>query len=118
MVWGEFCKQCSERFKGESVFSGIICIALYSISLIKVHSHHPKLHVVVRSSFLTFHNWRLPCVSSEHSIKLMEGNDDEDETYSVIVISLPPPPCKLGLFSFKSCCYGVERIDLRRAYGM
>ena len=39
------------------------------------------------SSFLTFHNWRLLCVSGEHSIQLIEGNDDKDKIYSVIVIS-------------------------------
>lgn len=52
-----------------------------------MHSHHPILHAVVRGSFLIFHNWRLRCVSSEHSIKLIVDNDDEDKIYSVIVIS-------------------------------
>lgn len=61
----------------------------------------------------------LLCVSSEHSIKLIEGNDDEDKIYSVIVISPnQPPPCKLGLFAFKSCCYGVEWIRSLKAYGI
>lgn len=32
--------------------------------------------------------------------------------------SQPPPPWKLRLFAFRSCCYGVEGIDVLRAYGI
>lgn len=82
-----------------------------------MHSHHPILHAVICSSFLTFHNWRLPCVPSEHSIKLVEGNDDEDKIYSVIIISPHhPQPVSEDCLHLK-IVERIERIDLLRAYG-
>ena len=58
-----------------------------SLSLIKMHDCCPVSHAGELFSFLTFCNWSLLHIPSEHSIKLIEGNDDEDKTHSVIVIS-------------------------------